>query len=332
MTGRFSRMHVFVTYRRADSAAYAGRLHDALVDEFGEDKVFQDVSGIDPGEDFEMAIDAALDHADAVLVLIGPNWLAPTADGVSRLHDPSDYVRIEIGKSLARDIRVVPILVGGAALPSAAELPEDLAPLARRQAVQLRDTTWRDDVEGLVRRLRGESAAKKGKLAWVAAVGVALIAAIVTWVVLADGEDGGSDDLTDCPTSMPPDFVSLFEGTESKTVIGTEGTMVFEVTEAWYRVTGGGDGEIVLVTTLSNNSGPPNYDHDENRYHALVVDDVRVEEKWCFTSEPATVNPGEKSPGYVGFTGSTEPTRTLELVVALGSGAEGTVQIELPVG
>ena len=115
MTGRFSRMHVFVTYRRADTAAYAGRLHDALVDEFGEGKVFQDVAGIDPGVDFEVAIDAALDQADAVLVLIGPNWLAPAADGSSRLHDPDDYVHIEISKSLARDIRVVPIRVGGAA-------------------------------------------------------------------------------------------------------------------------------------------------------------------------------------------------------------------------
>ena len=115
---RFSRMNLFVTYRREDSAAYAGRLHDLLVEEFGDDHVFQDVAAIDPGEDFEVAIDAALDEADAVLVVIGPNWLAPSADGLPRLHDAEDYVRIEVSRSLAKSIRVVPVLVGGAALPS----------------------------------------------------------------------------------------------------------------------------------------------------------------------------------------------------------------------
>ena len=329
VTGRFSRMHVFVTYRRADSAAYAGRLHDALVEEFGESRVFQDVSAIDPGVDFEAAIDAALDQADVVLVLIGPNWLAPAADGASRLHDPDDYVHIEISKSLARNIRVVPILVGGAALPSASELPEDLAPLARRQAVQLRDTTWRDDVEGLIRRLRGESPARKGRLAWVAAAGFLVLAALGIWALLADGDNGGSETLTECPTSKTQEWVGIFDGIESATVTGTEGTMVFDVLEAWHLVTDSGVSEIVLVTTLSNESGPPNYDHDQNRYHALIVDDFRGDELWCFTSLPETVNPGEKSQGYVGFRMSREPERTLGLVVALGSGPEATIQIEL---
>jgi len=328
VTGRFSRMHVFVTYRRADSAAYAGRLHDALVDEFGEGKVFQDVAGIDPGVDFEVAIDAALDQADAVLVLIGPNWLAPAADGSSRLHDPYDYVHIEISKSLARNIRVVPILVGGAALPSAAELPEDLVPLARRQAVQLRDTTWRDDVDGLIRRLRGESPAKKGRLAWVAAAALALVGSLGIWALLADGEDGSSDTLTDCPQSKTQEWVGIFEGPASATVSGSEGTMVFDVLEVWYRP-GDGDGEIVLVTILNNNSGPTNYDHDENRYHALVVDGFRWEEKWCFTSVPKAVKSGERSQGFVGYRVTTEPEEMLGLVVALGSGAEETVQIQL---
>ena len=206
MTHRFSRMNLFVTYRREDTAVYAGRLHDLLVEEFGDDHVFQDVAAIAPGEDFEVAIDAALDEADAVLVVIGPKWLAPSADGLPRLHDAEDYVRIEVSRSLARSIRVVPVLVGGAALPSATDWPEAVAPLARRQAVLLRDTTWRDDVEGLIRRLRGESPARRRRLVWVAAAGLVLIATIALWALLSDPEDGGSDILTGCPTSKPEDW------------------------------------------------------------------------------------------------------------------------------
>ena len=104
--------------------------------------------------------------------------------------------------------------------------------------------------------------------------------------------------------------------------------MVFDVLEVWYRA-GDGDGEIVLVTILNNNSGPTNYDHDENRYHALVVDGFRWEEKWCFTSVPKAVKSGERSQGFVGYRVTTEPEDMLGLVVALGSGAEETVQIQL---
>jgi hypothetical protein len=334
-------MHVFVTYRRADSAAYAGRLHDDLVDEFGADRVFQDVSAIEPGEDFEVAIDAALDEADAVLVLIGPNWLAPGADGLSRLHDPDDYVRIEVSKSLARNIPVIPILVGGAGMPSAPELPEDLVPLARRQAMQLHDSDWRTDVDGLVQRLRGESFLKKGRLAWVAGAGLVLVATLGTWALLADGEPGsdmltGSDTPTDCPSSITGEWEQIFEGTQSTTVSGGEGTMTFDVSAAYYRPTGGG-GELVLLTILNNTSGPPNYDHDVNRYHHLTVDDYREydyrepdDELMCFTSDPETVSTGDRSDGRVGFTLSRgKPEGTLELVVALASSPEGTIQIAL---
>ena len=201
MTGRFSRLHVFVSYRRADSAPYAGRLHDALVDQFGEDNVFQDVSDIDPGKDFKEAIDAALDQADVVMVLIGPNWLAsPGADGLPRLHNPNDFVRIEVSKSLARNIPVVPILVGGAPLPSAAELPEELVPLTGRQAVVLQDNDWRNDVEGLIKRLRDETRTK-WRLAWVAAAGLVLVATLGTWAILAN-DDQGSQVTTSAGTTV----------------------------------------------------------------------------------------------------------------------------------
>lgn len=153
-------MRLFLSYRRADSAGYSGRLHDALVQQLGPDGVFQDVATIAPGQDFTVAIDRALDGCDAVLALIGPGW--PTAaapDGTPRLEQPDDYVRLELARALERDLPVVPVLVGGAELPSAEALPEELRPLLRRQAETLRDSNWHRDVAALVARLRGEPAA-----------------------------------------------------------------------------------------------------------------------------------------------------------------------------
>ncbi len=86
-------------------------------------------------------------------------WLtAESPQGTRRLFEPGDYVRLELATILRRDIRAVRVLVGGARMPKAAELPDDLQGLAQRQAVELHDETWRDDVDGLIRSLRGEPA------------------------------------------------------------------------------------------------------------------------------------------------------------------------------
>ena len=129
------RVKVFVSYRRADVGGYAGRLNDALTTRLGADKVFQDVSAIGAGQDFASEIDRALAEADAVLAVIGPGWLqASSPAGERRLLQPDDFVRTEIVRGLASGLPVVPVLVGGAAMPTAGELPAELSRLADRQA------------------------------------------------------------------------------------------------------------------------------------------------------------------------------------------------------
>lgn len=140
---------VFLSYRRDDSAGFAGRLADALEARFGADRVFRDVDDIRPGEDFAQAIQTQLEDVGAVLVLIGPRWLTMSVDGRRRLDDPEDYVRREIQTALASGKPVIPVLVSGATMPVSAELPEAIADLARRQAVVLSDTGWRADVARL---------------------------------------------------------------------------------------------------------------------------------------------------------------------------------------
>lgn len=138
---------IFISYRRDDTAGYAGRLYDQLCAHFGEERVFMDVSAIEPGEDFAKAIDGKLHTCDAAVVLIGRNWLS------KRLDDPGDFVSLEITSALQRGVPVIPVLVDDTRMPSAAELPSSLAPLCRRQAVELTNSMFREDVNRLIQAL-----------------------------------------------------------------------------------------------------------------------------------------------------------------------------------
>lgn len=147
---------VFVSYRRNDSADVAGRIYDRLVAVLGAKSVFKDVDAIPIGVDFRAHLSEAVQRADVVLAVIGPQWVAQRSqDGGRRIDDERDYVRIEISTSLTRGIPVVPVLVGGAQMPVAEELPPVLADLAFRNAVSVRsDPDFHTDLDRLIRGLR----------------------------------------------------------------------------------------------------------------------------------------------------------------------------------
>ena len=152
---------IFVSYRRSDSQGEAGRLFDDLVNHFGEDRVFMDVAAIEAGRDFRKAIEEGVTQCGVLLVLIGLEWVdAKDERGGHRLNDPSDFVRIETASALKRDIPVIPVLVRGAKMPSAEQLPEDLKELAYRNCSELTHARWRSDIQLLIeslRRLLGDS-------------------------------------------------------------------------------------------------------------------------------------------------------------------------------
>jgi len=145
---------LFISYRRDDQAGFAGRLADALGTAFGADNVFRDIEDIRPGDDFVVTLKKQLHGVDVMLVMIGPAWLATSRNGIRRLDDPGDFVRLEIQAGLESGKPVIPVLVGGALMPAEDQLPPALAGLARRQAVVLSDAGWRGDVERLVTTLR----------------------------------------------------------------------------------------------------------------------------------------------------------------------------------
>ena len=140
---------VFISYRRDDSAGFAGRLADALEQRLGAGAVFRDVDDIQPGADFEAVIARGLEQVRAVLVVIGPGWLDAAVDGQRRLDRPDDFVRREVEQALASGKPVVPVLVGGATMPAANALPIALRGLANRQALVLGDASWSADLARL---------------------------------------------------------------------------------------------------------------------------------------------------------------------------------------
>lgn len=145
---------VFVCYRREDSAGYTGRIYDRLVSRFGERQVFIDVDTIAPGDDFIEVIDSTIKSCDAVVAVIGRNWLPMVDDvGRSRIHDQHDFVRLELEAALARGVRIVPLLVGGGQLPKSEALPEGLQAILRRQALEIREPGFNDGVERLIKAL-----------------------------------------------------------------------------------------------------------------------------------------------------------------------------------
>lgn len=149
MSGR-----IFISYRRQDSAGYAGRLFDRLSNRFGQSSIFMDIDAIELGVDFVQKIREAVSSCDVLLAVIGPSWLSATnASGRRRLSDPNDFVRVEVLTALQRDIRVIPLLVQGATIPDEKELPAELAPLARRNGMEIEHASFDSDVNLLITKL-----------------------------------------------------------------------------------------------------------------------------------------------------------------------------------
>jgi len=197
---------VFISYRRKDTDGHAGRLAEDLRGRYGEEQVFIDVDSIGGGVDFEQRIEHALDVSDVAFVLIGDEWLGRRDGAPARIQEPDDWVRREVATVLQRpDVTVVPVLVEGAPLPTAADLPSDLDRLPRLQASELSTRTWEYDfarlceiVEradpqvagGPVRRLLRASPLAAALA--VAGVVVAVAAVAIIALVGSGGDGGGS--------------------------------------------------------------------------------------------------------------------------------------------
>ncbi len=130
---------IFISYRRKEGQAHARLIFQHLRRSprfWG--RVFMDVDGLKPGENFRDKIGKQLDGCTVLLALIGVQWaLLRDEHGAVRLRDEQDWVRLEIETALKRGITVIPVLIDGAQMPSAADLPLGLNPLRDRHAFTL---------------------------------------------------------------------------------------------------------------------------------------------------------------------------------------------------
>jgi hypothetical protein len=175
---------VFISYRRDDGAGYARAIGAELAKRFGAGRVFMDVDDIAAGQGFAEVIQRAVGSASVLLVLVGQRWRGEREGGGVRLHDAGDFVRLEIAAGLRLGLRVIPVLLDGATMPTQAELPVDIQALAGLQALEVGNTRFAADIERLVGTLTatlGEPARpSRRRWAWVGA-GLLLVGAAGAW-------------------------------------------------------------------------------------------------------------------------------------------------------
>jgi hypothetical protein len=323
---------VFLSYRRGDSGGYTGRLRDSLAARLGPNAVFQDVEAIQPGRDFVATIGDALDQSDAVLAVIGPGWsVASGPDGSPRLLDEDDYVRRELRAALQRDLPVVPVLVGGASLPTPESLPEDIRPLLQRQAVVLRDASWQRDVDGLLESLRAEQAAAspRRRRRTLLIVGAIVLAALVIATVLVVRSRGSSSSASSLPLCPDPEAGGMTRrdgvADHSASDTGSDGgRLTFTVLDAHVQPTTPNHWLVLLTSRMTNDTSKNEY-HAEFRYQDLAVDGTPYP-LTCFNIETGerVVGPNLNSEAVVGFLVAKDPRDELTLVL------ENDVQVRLP--
>lgn len=198
---------IFINYRRQTDAGTAGRIYDNLSRALPGVSVFMDVDKLAPGEDFEEALQRSLSDCKVLLAVIGPQWSTMVdANGQRRLTQDDDFVRKEVATALATGLRVIPVLVGGAKLPDAADLPADLKPLVKRQTVEIRHERFKSDVDALAKAIETTTPAAGGftrrfqdrRVQVIAACGAIAIVAGVGWRLL------GTDETVPTTTSTAP--------------------------------------------------------------------------------------------------------------------------------
>jgi len=143
---------IFVCYRREDSAGHAGRVYDRLNQRF-PGRVFMDVTGIGVGTRWAEVIEETLRSCEVAVILIGRRWLERDPAGARRIDDPEDSLRAEIVTALRLGLKIVPLLVAGAAVPERQDLPADVAPVVGWQALRLDDDDFDHDADRLVKQL-----------------------------------------------------------------------------------------------------------------------------------------------------------------------------------
>ena len=141
------RGRVFLSYRRDDTRHIAGRIADRLA---GANRGSPGLHGCRYDRARRRLHGRPRPGRGGVLMCCSRSSAQGWISDVERRHSRNDFVLLEIGTALTRGIRVVPVLVDGAAMPTEEALPPAIRNLTRRNAVRLDHETFRSDVERLL--------------------------------------------------------------------------------------------------------------------------------------------------------------------------------------
>ena len=321
-------MKLFVSYRRNDTGGRAGRLVDALVAQFGARNVFQDVDALELGHSFRAQVEDAIATSDALLIVIGQDWLGvDDAAGGRRIDSEDDFVRLEVSMALSLGISVVPVLVDGAVLPTHTELPDDMSQMLGRQAVTIRDTSWHQDVGDVIRRLKGEDRPTTPARRWPMLAAVVLLILVGVFVVAAvvrsRGEDSSASESP--PDCDPPDDTWVpveLSADPSIQILNNDGNpLTFLVQEA--RIGGTDNTQVVIELAVRNDTDDrPDDNTDDHYFYDPDIDGLLVNgvsyELFCFgpVTGQQTLEPGERAIAWIGFRTTGVATGS-ELMLAL---------------
>jgi hypothetical protein len=136
---------VFISYRREESAFAARLIADRVADRLGRENVFLDVDDIPLGVDWLDVLSEKVGACDALIAVVGRNWVSGVENG--------EFIRFEIESALQRNVPVIPVLVDGATMPQADELPDAIKKLARRQGIEISHNHFDSDAERLTNEL-----------------------------------------------------------------------------------------------------------------------------------------------------------------------------------
>src|SRR5262245_34028168 len=216
---------IFISYRREDSAGYAGRVRDRLVDKLGT-RIFMDVDNIPLGTNFVKTLQEEVGTCSALLAVIGEDWRdIRDKNGRRRLDNPNDSVRVEIGTALQRGIPVIPILLEGTVIPSPDQLPEDLEELSLRNGINVHHASFQADMDRLIQGLKRQPqggnwrdqfgarrVTRRGLLATAAATGTAAVAVGAYRVLMMEEGTSPEETPTDVATAEPIAAITKIAG------------------------------------------------------------------------------------------------------------------------
>ena len=268
-------------------------------------------------------VEAAIATSDAVLIVIGADWLrVADTDGGRRIDHENDFVRLEVSVALSSGVPVVPVLVDGAVLPSHDELPVEMSGMLGRHAVTIRDTSWHQDVGDLIRRLKGEERLASPARRWPLFVGVGLLLLLLTVAaIVRNPENASTGDLPDC--EQPDDGWAQVELAADPTdeIINDDGhTVEFEVLRAAFLADTAGTAQVVVRVKATNGNESQQGDDDifffgSGDSDSLLIDGVQFNAD-CFGPVVGrqSLDPGESAIAWTGFaTTSVQTGATLQI-------------------